>query len=371
MRQLKFKGRKLKKMVMHNKTINGVVGEFEQHRGTIAMFPFRNDIWRDNAVHMQKYILNLVSIIAKYEPVFLFCQKNLIDKIKHIPDNVSIIHSEYDDIWARDIGPTFVFHNGDIECIDWKFNAWGGKKEGAYFPWDCDDNFASVVSSYFGLSCKRVNIVLEGGGIISDGNGTLFTTRSVLLNRNRNPFKTKEFVEEEILRATHDKQVVWLDQGLKHDETNGHIDNLLSFINHNELCLAWTEDKYNPNYRRLKNAYDILSSITNCDGDKYKIHLIPLPSTQYMDESESSGLWTHSDALSRNAGDVLPASYLNYYIINGAVLIPSFGCDTDEVVKVMFENIFPERKVIQVYSREPLLGGGGIHCLLHEVPLLG
>lgn len=355
---------------MLNKINNGIIGEFERHYGTIAMFPFRNDIWRDNAVHMQNFILELVSIISRYEPVFLFCQKKLIDKIESVPNNVTIINAEYDDIWARDISPTFVYHNEKIKCIDWKFNAWGGKKEGAYFPWNDDDNFASVVSSYFELPCNKINIVLEGGGIISDGNGTLFTTRSVLLNRNRNPFKKKEFVEEKILMATHDKRIVWIDQGLAYDETNGHIDNILSFVNHNELCLAWTEDKHNPNYRRIKKAFDILSNITNCDGNKYKIHLIPLPPIQYMNKEEAGGLWNNPDALPRNTGDILPASYLNYYMINDAVLIPSFGCNTDHSVKVMFENIFPERDVIQVYSREPLLGGGGIHCLLHEVPKL-
>ncbi|MBE5884792.1 MAG: agmatine deiminase family protein [Lachnospiraceae bacterium] len=357
-------------MNAQNKMRNGQIGEFERHYGTIVMFPCRNDIWRDDAVHIQKYILDLVSIISRYEPVFLFCKKQIRKKIKDIPEKVTIIEAEYDDIWARDVGPTFVRYNGMVECIDWKFNAWGGKKEGAYFPWNADDNFASVVSDYFGVPCNRVDIVLEGGGVVSDGNGTLFTTRSVLLNRNRNPFKKKEFLEEEILKATHDKRIIWIDQGLAYDETNGHIDNLISFVNQNELCLAWTEDNKNPNYRRIKKAFDIISSITNCDGNKYKIHLIPLPPIQYMNEKESSGLWIHPDALPRNAGDVLPASYINYYIINNAVLIPAFGCDTDEVVKTMFENIFPERDVIQVYSREPLLGGGGIHCLLHEVPLM-
>jgi agmatine deiminase len=355
---------------MYNEMDNGLIGEFEQHYGTIAMFPFRNDIWRDNAVHMQEYILNLISIISRYEPVFLFCPSELTYKLKNVPDNITIICAEYDDIWARDIGPSFVKRNGKIECIDWKFNAWGGKKEGAYFPWNADDNFASVVSSYFRVICKRINIIVEGGGIISDGNGTLFTTRSVLLNRNRNPFKTKEFIEEEILKATHDKRIVWIDQGLAYDETNGHIDNLLSFVNQNELCLAWTEDKRNPNYRRIRKAFTILSDITNLNGDKYKIHLIPLPPTQYMEEKESKGLWNHPDALPRNAGDILPASYLNYYMFNGAVLIPSFGCDTDNSVKTIFKDIFPQKDIVQIYSREPLLGGGGIHCLLHEIPLL-
>lgn len=233
---------------------NGVIGEFEEHYGTIAMFPFRNDIWRNNATYMQKYMLNLVKIVSTYEPVFLFCRKDLMHKIKGISNNVMLIEAEYDDIWARDIGPTFVKKNGTIECIDWKFNAWGGKKEGAYYPWDADDHFAAEVATYFRLPCKRKNIVLEGGGIISDGRGTLFTTKSVLLNRNRNPFKKKEFVEEEILKATGDKQIIWIDQGIAYDETNGHVDNLLGFVNSNELCLAWTDDKQNPNYKRVRKA---------------------------------------------------------------------------------------------------------------------
>lgn len=89
-----------------------------------------------------------------------------------------------------------------------------------------------------------------------------------------------------------------------------------------------------------------------------------------MEEKESKGLWNHPDALPRNAGDILPASYLNYYMFNGAVLIPSFGCDTDNSVKTIFKDIFPQKDIVQIYSREPLLGGGGIHCLLHEIPLL-
>ncbi len=349
---------------------NGLIAEFEKHYGTIAMFPFRSDIWRENAAYMQRYILDLVSIISRYEPVFLFCPKNLASQIGICPHNVNVVFSEYDDIWARDIGPSFIRCEGNIETVDWKFNAWGGKKEGAYYPWNADDGFASKVSDYFHIPCNRVNLVLEGGGIVSDGLGTIFATRSVLLNRNRNPFKKREYVEETILNATHDQRIVWIEQGLFYDETNGHIDNILSFVNHKEVCLAWTEDKTNPNYHRVRNAYNVISNITNLNNEKYNIHFIPLPPIQYMDEVEAKGLTCNPDTLPRNAGDILPASYLNFYMINGAVLIPAFNCETDETVKRLFESIFEDRDIIQIYSREPLLGGGGIHCLLHEIPLL-
>lgn len=351
--------------------MDGPIGEYRVHDGTIVMYPFRNDIWRDNAIHMQKYVCNLVEIISRYEKAYLFCEEPFVKDMRTLylnNSNVVIIPAKYDDIWARDVGPSFVRINNCIKCVDWKFNAWGGIKEGSYFPWHNDDSFASFVANYFSLECNRAPIVVEGGGIISDGNGTIFTTRSVLLNRNRNPFKTKENIENILLQTTGASRVIWIDQGLVLDETNGHIDNLLSFVNQKELCLAWTDDLNNPNYKRLNKTFKLLTGLKNLNGEEYTIHRIPLPPIQYMTAAESSGL-KRTDSLERRAGDVLPASYLNFYLLNNAVLIPAFGCMTDEVVLELFKKIFNDREIIQVYSREPLLGGGGIHCILHEVPL--
>lgn len=351
--------------------MNGPVAEYLPHKGTIAMYPSRNDIWRDDARYMQKYMRDLVDVISKYERVFFFCESRFLDELAlyyKANTNVEIITAEYDDIWARDIGPSFVRTNNGIECVDWRFNAWGGLKEGSYYPWDKDDAFASFVSRYFGLECKRASIVVEGGGIITDGKGTIFTTRSVLLNRNRNPFRKKSFVEQQLCFFSNAKRVVWLNQGLVLDETNGHIDNVLSFISPQDICIAWTDDKKNPNYKRVRQIYELLSSINSLNNnEKYIIHPIPLPPLQLMTSQESDGL-CKANSLDRNEGDILPASYLNFYMINGAVLIPAFECETDLDALNCFKSIFPDREIIQIYSREPLLGGGGIHCLLHEVP---
>ena len=352
--------------------MDGPIAEYLPHRGTIAMFPFRNDIWRENARHMQEYMCGLVDNISEYETVFYFCDLRFIDFLRERYKNnvnVVVIPAEYDDIWARDIGPTFIHTNSKIKCVDWSFNAWGGLKEGSYFPWNKDDAFASVVAKYFGLESSRSSLVVEGGGIITDGAGTIFTTQSVLLNHNRNPFIKKEIVQDELCTASCASRVIWLRQGLAFDETNGHIDNVLSFVTEKDVCLAWTDDKNNPNYSRLRTIENTLKSLKNLNGDHYSVHRIPLPPMQYMTEDESNGL-CKANSIDRNAGDLLPASYLNFYMINGAVLIPSFGCETDEEALNCFRNLFPNRKVIQVYSREPLLGGGGIHCLLHEVPEL-
>ena len=351
---------------------NGRPGEYEKHHGTLAMYPLRNDIWRENAKYMQEYILKIVSIISEYEKIYLACPSDLESFLRRkCPSNVTIIPANYDDIWARDIAPTFAFCNSKLRCIDWKFNAWGGKKEGAYYPWTADDNFASCIAKYFGLQCYRANIVAEGGAIISDGKGTLFSTKSVLLNRNRNPFKSQEYVEKSLLEATKDSRIIWINQGLATDETNGHIDNIMSFVNPQEVLLAWTDDIKNPNYRRVRAAFNVLSKTKNINGNNYKIHLIPLPPTQYMNETEAAGLVQKPNSLRRNAGDILPASYLNYYCFNNAVLMPTFNCETDNCVKSMYKSIFKNREIIPVFSREPLLGGGGIHCVLHEIPHLG
>lgn len=349
----------------------GIPGEYEKHYATIAMYPVRNDIWRNNAKNMQEFIIRLVNIVATYEKVFFICPIGLSTSIQQsVSKNVELIEMDYDDIWARDISPSFVFDKGNLTCVDWKFNAWGGKKEGAYYPWNSDDDFAQNISNLLRLHCKRESIVLEGGAIISDGNGTIFTTRSVLLNRNRNPFKSKDYIEEILINSTRSQKVIWIKQGLISDETNGHIDNVLSVINSREICIAWTDDRSNPNYNRVRAIYECLADQTNCYGEPYIIHKIPLPPLQYMKKNESLELVANENALERKEGDMLPASYLNFYMLNGAVIIPSFNVDMDADVYSIFESLFPDRKIIQINAREALLGGGGIHCLLHEVPFL-
>ena len=344
-----------------------LIPEFETHSGTIAMFPFRTDIWRDDGRYMQDYVLELVYVISKYEPVFLVCRPSDLEQLNKIAENhnITLLSLPYDDIWARDIGPTFIEKNNKIECISWKFNAWGGRKEGSYYPWDQDDAFAENFAKYLGIPCSRSPLVLEGGAILTDGCGTLFATRSVLLNRNRNPFKSAEYVEALLKDTLNLEKIVWIKQGLALDETNGHIDNLMSIVRPHEVCLAWTDDPDNPNFKRVRTAYKTLLSEYECI-----VHKVPLPTLQLMSKEESLGLTNNINAIDRNAGDVLPASYLNYYVVNNGVIVPSFGCKEDNTAFDILATVYPDRTIEQVYSHEPLLGGGGIHCILHEIPQL-
>ena len=339
--------------------------EFIKHRGTIIMFPSRGDIWRENAYHMQKYIIDLVNIISKFEHVYLFCEPKNYNKVSFLANQyITVIQAEYDDIWARDISPTFIYSYGKTKCIDWKFNAWGGKKQAAYFPWENDNAFATVVSSYFGYENIKIPLVCEGGAILSDGNGTLFTTKSVLCNSNRNPFKTKESIELVLKNSLNINRVIWLNQGLVNDETNGHIDNILTIVRPGEICLSWTDDTANPNYKRVREIFDVIQKEYNG-----KIYKIPLPELQYLTDEEAKGLDSNDNSINRVQGMVLPASYVNIHFVNGGVIIPAFGSPWDQVVYDLYKEIFFDREIIQVYSREPLIGGGGIHCLLRDIPM--
>lgn len=341
-----------------------VLPEFGHHHGTIAMYPFRSDIWRSDAKYMREYVISLVRRISGFEHVYFVCRNEDVPELERLElCNVSIVPLEYDDIWARDIGPTFVSECGETKCICWGFNAWGGIDEGSYFPWDKDAAFAGEFANYMHLKVERADLILEGGAILSDGEGTLFTTKSVLLNKNRNPGKTLDEVDTYLRNKLSLKNIVWLDEGLAADETDGHIDNIMSIIRPHEICIAWTDDRNNPNYERVRNIYRQLKAAYTCT-----IHKIPLPPMQYMSLAESSGLEKNVDALERNEGDILPASYLNFYYVNGGIILPSFGCEEDLVVLDLFRTFFPEREIVQIPCREPLLGGGGIHCILHEIP---
>jgi agmatine deiminase len=310
--------------------------------------------------------MNLVELISRFEHVFFVCDEDHAKDVIVSNPNVTRLTFQYDDIWARDISPTFVVRKGVVEAINWRFNAWGGKKCGSYYPWDKDDRFGHEFAEHLGIPCMDVEMVLEGGAILSDGAGTVFTTRDVLLNPNRNPSMSESEAESILKTALGADRIMWIDKGLVDDETDGHIDNVMSVIRPGELMMAWTDDKSNPNYSILSNIEQLLKR--NYGGI---IHKVPLPSRLAITQEEASGLTINPNSIQRAAGHVLSASYLNYYYVNGGVIIPSFGCSQDEEALRIFEQVFPGREVVQLYSREPLIGGGGIHCILHEIPAAG
>ncbi len=228
-------------------------GEFQPHDRCWMAWPHRPDIWRDNASHAQAVFSALVSAIAEFEPVHVLvsdeCWDDARARLGDIP-GTTIIRCETDDSWVRDTGPSFVVKNGEKpRGVDWTFNAWGGFYEGGCC--EKDDLVASMVLKSLDMTRYKAPLVLEGGSIHVDGEGTLITTEECLLNRNRNPDKSREEIEGLLCQYTGSERVIWLEFGVYADhDTNGHVDNLCFFVRPGLVALLWTDNESDPQYSR-------------------------------------------------------------------------------------------------------------------------
>jgi agmatine deiminase len=287
-----------------------------------------------------------------------------------LPPEIRVVEISYDDAWARDCGPTCIVNkNKDVRCIDWEFNAWGGLNGGLYFPWDLDNLVARKIAEIEGLDLYKSTLILEGGSIHVDGNGTLLTTEECLLNPNRNPKLSKQDLEKELSDYLNIQKIIWLKRGVHLDETSGHVDNLCCFIREGMVALTWTEDKVDPQYEISAEAYDTLMGSTDAKGNRLEVVKIHQPNPQYITEEESSGIDEIEGSYPRKTGDRLAASYINFYLCNGGVIVPTFRDPNDSQALAILQDLYPDRKVIGIFARELLLGGGNIHCITQQIPI--
>ena len=230
-------------------------GEFGKHERCWLAWPYRPDIWRNDAIPVQEAFTYLVARISECEPVTVLVNKNCWEKAERAIGtlaSVTLKRCELDDAWIRDTGPTFIMNDaGSIRGVDWKFNAWGGQDGGCYSDWSRDDAVASVVLDSMNIMRYRAPIVLEGGSIHVDGEGTLITTEECLLHQNRNPQLNKAEIEDFLKEFTGVEKVIWLKYGVfGDDDTNGHVDNLCFFVRPGHVALTWTDDPTDPQYSR-------------------------------------------------------------------------------------------------------------------------
>lgn len=343
-------------------------GEFEPHQGCWMLWPERGDTWRLGAKPARSAFTNVAEAIAKFEPVTVCVSAPQFDNARHhLPDLIRLVEISANDAWIRDVGPTFVRDkNGHIRGIDWQFNAWGGLKDGVYFPWDHDAAVAKKI-----LELERVHrylapLILEGGSIHVDGEGTVVTTEECLLNPNRNPDLSKNEIETFLKNYLNADKVIWLKKGVFMDETNGHVDNLCCFVRPGEVLLTWTDDPSDPQYAISMDAFDILSGTTDANGRQLTVHKIHQPGPLYLTREESMGIDVTENAIPRKEGHRLAASYVNFYLANNAVVMPVFNEPYDDAAVDTLSRLFPGREVVPVYAREILLGGGNIHCITQQ-----
>lgn len=355
--------------------------EYESHDATLMIWPVRPGSWGKDPTDAQKAFLTIFKEILRCEDLYVLFNRNtdpdVIDMVKaelsgSAFDFVPLI-IDSDDSWARDTGPTFVYDDSVLMGIDWGFNAWGGDFDGLYADYENDRDVARKFCEKIDVeSIDRTEFILEGGSVHSDGEGTLMVTESCLLSQGRNPSMTKEDIEDYLKMSLGAKKVLWLPRGIYNDETNEHVDNVCAFVAPGEVVLAWTDNENDPQYALSKASYDYLSSETDAKGRALVIHKLPIPDHPVcIDEADMANLVFEEGEDNRELGERLAASYVNYYYTNDSILLPQFGGENEESDRRAAEimtALAGARKVVPIYARDILVGGGNIHCITQQIP---
>ena len=347
--------------------------EGDKHSGTIILLPYRKDTWRNNAKPALECYKKVITSIAKYEPVYVGIDptiyKNVIADYEDL-HNIHPIKIKYNDAWARDNCPIFVKNKDQMRIVDFRFNAWGGEVDGLYSNYKDDDLLTKKLAKHFGLERYYLDdFILEGGSIHVDGEGTCMVTKACLLSKGRNPNLNQLEIEETLKVYLNVSKVIWLENGIFEDETNEHVDNMACFIKPGVVALAWPQDKDDPQYKFSSDAYKVLSNSVDAQGRKLKIIKIKLPKPLYMTKNEAKGIKVgRYEAKARPEGSRLAASYINFYQGEKFVILPAFGVPEDKLAKEQLKKLYPDKDIIQINSREILLGGGNIHCITMQIP---
>jgi agmatine deiminase len=335
--------------------------EWHPHRGTWISWPRPEGISFPGKYHEAiEDIAGLIRVLVTLEEVHLNVPNDNYERIvreflkaRRIPwRRVFFHHIPTNEAWARDHGPAFVLRrwrgNTQAAIVDWGFNAWGGK----YPPWDADDAVPTRIAEELKLPVFYPRIVMEGGAVDFNGAGTVLTTTTCLLNKNRNPKLSKKRIERYLRDYYGQKHVVWLGEGIEGDDTDGHIDDLARFIDERTIAIGIETNKRDPNHAILERARRALDQARDQDGLPFDIVELPMPRPIAYE------------------GQRVPATYVNFYFANRALLVPTFGQPArDRRAIAILQKHLPEREVIGVNCRKLIWGLGAIHCFTQQQPL--
>lgn len=334
--------------------------EWAPHRGTWLSWPHRESSWPGKFGPVPAAFAEIVRHLAPREEVHI----NVVDDAMEdsaravlaageIPAGNVVFHrNKTNDAWCRDHGPIFVQRprNGRTEqlIVDWGYNAWGGK----YPPFEDDDRIPTLIGAEFAIPVVSPGIVMEGGSLDVNGLGTLITTEACLLNPNRNPSLSQGQIEEHLRNYLGVTHILWLGDGIEGDDTDGHVDDLTRFVNPTTVVTVVEDDPTDHNYRPLQENLERLATMTDQDGRALGIVTLPMPQAMYEGDQR------------------LPASYANFYVANGVVLMPAYDADMDPIAAATLGRCFPGREVIAIPSSDLIWGLGAIHCLTQQWPRL-
>ncbi|MFL2943649.1 MAG: agmatine/peptidylarginine deiminase, partial [Limisphaerales bacterium] len=261
-------------------------------------------------------------------------------------DRVEFHHHPAYEPWCRDHGPVFIVNDTQRALLNWGYNAWGGK----YPPYDLDNAVPEQIASVRGLPCFTPDMILEGGSIEVNGQGTLITTESCLLNPNRNPALDRAAIEQRLSDYLGVRKVLWLGEGIAGDDTDGHVDDLTRFVDAQSVVTVVEPDPQDPNHTPLQVNLQRLQAVHTQNGDPLRVIELPMPEP-VLDQ-----------------GERLPASYANFYIGNRTVLMPAFDQSRDADAQAILQQCFPSRRVLPLDSTDLIRGLGSFHCLTQQEP---
>ncbi len=324
--------------------------EWQPHAATWLAWPHDDAQWVGMLEPVRREFTAFVQALARAEPVDLIVadDDSEADARRRLTSGGIRFHRiPHQDLWLRDSGPTFVTRGEDVALVDWEFNGWGNK-----YPADLDNQIPSHLARLFGgVRPYKPGVVMEGGSIEVDGRGTVLTTRQCLHAPERNEGMSEAELEQVLQEYLGVSQVLWLDEGLEGDHTDGHIDTITRFVEGGTIVTAVAEDAADPNQAILAANLDRLRAARDTDGQPYTIVELPIPRNRA----------TFEDAR-------LPLTYANFYIVNGAVLLPVYGDPNDERAVEILRPLFPGREVVPLMARALITGGGAFHCVTQQQP---
>ena len=323
--------------------------EWEPHAATWLTWPKPNGIsFPGRYKEIPPVLAKLVKLISEGEKVHInvwdkeleLLAKRSLEKENVLMKNVHFHPFQAYEPWCRDHGPMFVVQpNGNQAIVNWGYNAWGGK----YPPFDLDNSIPSKVAEALCIPLIEPEMILEGGSIDVNGNQSLITTEQCMLNTNRNPNLNKQEIESRLSDFMGVKNITWLGNGIKGDDTDGHVDNISRFVSKNTVVTAVEENISDPNHEILQYNRNVL---------KKKFNIIELPMPRKIEYQ----------------GQRLPASYANFYICNSHIIVPTYRDTNDDRAIETLKDMFPKRKVTGLDSIELIWGLGSFHCLTQQQP---
>ena len=356
-------------------------GEFEPQDAVWLLIGGKRFHWPNGGYKVREAQVNIArAILSAGTKVLIGVTDDLYLETEHIFSglDVSIFEMTLDNCWPRDSGAITVKNrqSGEVRGVDFRFNGWGGEYSGAMTAWVNDNLVARKMLQYTHLDRYKTSFTLEGGSISVDGEGTVITTESCLLNKNRNPGMTRAEIEEHLKKYLGLEKVIWLKRGIDccKGETDGHVDNLCAFIGPAEVVCCYTEDLANPHREVLQEAFRTLGEARDAKGRKLKVHKLTACKPFYFTKEEANnvlvtpGVGKEPDGKWRKEGDAAVPSYANFLITNGTIVFPVYGVDSDdEAVSRIKEIVRGRYRVVPVNAHEIALGGGSIHCFTQQV----